>query len=123
MSVDVIEQVLAALERWGWVQRAVEDEDGLDLVGAFEAVCGADVRSATPEADLVLDRFLPKEVDAALRAVARVLGPVPDEGPLPDERWAWIHTITCFNDAPETTFGAVRNVLSTASGVLGSARR
>lgn len=116
-------QVLTVLEQWGWVQRAEEDEDGLDVVGAFEAVCGADLRSATLEADLVLDRFLPPEIDSALRAVARVLGPVPGDEPLPDERWAWVHTITCFNDAPGTTFGSVRNVLRTASDVLDSACR
>ena len=122
-DVEVVGQVLAALERWGWVQRVEEDEGGLDLVAAFEHVSGATLRSATPEADVVLDRFLPPEVDAAMRAVARVLGPVPGEEPLPDERWAWIHTITCFNDAPETSFASVRRVLSTAREVLASARR
>ena len=110
----MIEQTLAALKRWGWVQRVEEGEDGLDLVAAFEHVTRASLRSATPEEDLVLDHFLPPGVDSALREVARVLGPVPGDGPLPDERWAWIHTMTCFNDSPSTSEHAVRQVLSTA---------
>ena len=53
----------------------------------------------------------------ALAIVAEVIGADPEDRDLPSERWAWVHTITCFNDASSTDDVDVRRVLILASEV------
>lgn len=121
--LDILVDTSDLLDRWGWIQHRDETEEGLDLVSAIEVATGLSLRNALPDEDRVLDLFLDPGVDVALRTLARVVGPIPDEEPLPDQRWAWVHALTCFNDAPATTANDVRVVLAAGRDVLTASLR
>lgn len=114
-TVELLDGVTELIERWGWVQQTSESEDGLDLVAAFEVAAGVPLRDTTQELDLVVSAFADEALDRALGIVAEIIGADPDDGDPPQERWAWVHTITCFNDAGSTTDADVRQVLLMAS--------
>ena len=61
--------------------------------------------------------FGPDGLDDALRLVALAVGGDAQDGPLPDERWVWIHRITVFNDAPTTSWPDVEAALGMALAV------
>jgi hypothetical protein len=114
-SVELLDGVNELIERWGWVQHADETEDGLDLVAAFEVASGVPIRTTSYEHDLLAGFFADEALDRALAMTAEVIGTDPADGPVPDERRAWVHVITCFNDAPATTAGDVMRVLRLTS--------
>lgn len=115
--MELLDAVRAELDRWGWVQLTVETENGLDLVTAFEVVTRVPLHRTTPDEDLVADVFAEPALDDALRLVAQIVVGDPADGQLPAERWAWVHALTVFNDAPSTTAGDVRLVLTMAGDV------
>jgi hypothetical protein len=121
-TVELLDAVRSELDRWGWVQLTDETENGLDLVTAFEAVTRMPLKGTTPEEDRIIDTFAEPALDDALRIVAGIVGGDPDDGQLPGQRWAWVHALTVFNDAPTTTERDVRLVL-TIAGDVARARR
>jgi len=114
-SVELLDGVNELIERWGWVQHADETEDGLDLVAAFEVASGVPLRTTSYEHDLLAGFFADEALDRALSMTAEVIGADPQDSPLPDERWAWVRVITCFNDSPTTTAAEVALVLRMTS--------
>lgn len=117
----VIEEVLEVLERWGWVRDLTRSEDGFDVVAAFEEVIGYPLRDTTLEEDLVTAAFTDPSFDEALREVAHVIGVDPSDGPVADERWAWVHVVTVFNDRTDQTWPVVRRTLHEARDLRRSA--
>lgn len=105
------------LAAWGWVQRVGESEEGLDLVTAFEVVGHVRLHGTTPDEDRVAGAFADPALDDALALVAQIVGSDPDDGPLPAQRWAWVHILTVFNDAPTTTARDVDALLGLACEV------
>lgn len=118
-TVELIDVVRSELARWGWVQLASETEEGLDLVTAFEVVSQVPLQSTTPEVDRVAGAFADSALDEALALVAQIIGSDPEDGPLPAQRWAWVHTLTTFNDCPTTTARDIDDVLGAAGDVAG----
>lgn len=116
-TVELIDAVRSELAEWGWVQLVSETEEGLDLVAAFEVVSQVPLQGTTPEEDLIAGAFADPALDEALALVAQIIGPDPDDGPLPVQRWAWVHTLTMFNDAPATTARDIDAVLGAAGEV------
>mgnify|MGYP000334830184 FL=1 len=114
----VLEDVLEILERWGWVQNTDRSPDGFDLVAAFEEVCGFPLRDTTVEEDSVIAAFADPSCDAALCKFAHVIGVDPADGPIDDERWAWVHVVTVFNDRPSQSWPVVRRSLHEARSTL-----
>src|SRR4051794_28459068 len=96
-TVELLDGVTELIERWGWVQRTSESEDGLDLVAAFEVAAGVPLRDTTPEHDLFISDFADESLDRALAILAEVIGTSPEDRDLPSERWAWVHSINRFN--------------------------
>jgi len=119
-TVELLDGVKELIERWGWVQHSTESADGLDVVSAFEVTAGVPLRGTTPEQDAVISVFADDELDNALAIAAEVVGGDPQDGELPNERWAWVHVLTCFNDDPSTTVHSVQRVLVMASEVATS---
>lgn len=119
-TVELLDGVKELIERWGWVQHTTESADGLDVVSAFEVAAGVPLRGTTREQDAVISVFADQALDDALAIAAEVVGGDPQDGELPDERWAWVHVLTCFNDDPSTTAQRVQRVLVLASDVATS---
>ena len=120
-SQGILGTVVDTLERWGWVQHATAAVDGFDIVGAFEESTGVPLRNASADDDAVISAFVDPVCDAALRTLAHLIGPDPSDGPIPDERWAWVHVITQFNDQPDQTWPVVRRILHEAREIAASA--
>lgn len=116
-TVELIDAVRRELARWGWVQLIGETQEGLDLVAAFEVVVQVPLQGTTPEEDRLAGAFADPALDEALALVAQIIGSDPSDGPLPEERWAWVHTLTTFNDRPTTTARDIDSVLSAAGEV------
>jgi hypothetical protein len=116
-TVELIDAVRSELATWGWVQLVSETEEGLDLVAAFEVVSQVSLQGATPEEDRIAGAFAAPALDDALGLVAQIVGSDPDDGPLPAQRWAWVHTLTTFNDSPTTTARDIDAVLGLAGEV------
>ncbi len=117
----VLAEVLEILERWGWVQHATAAADGFDIVGAFEESTGVPLRNSSADEDAVISAFAHPACDAALRTLAHLIGPDPSDGPIPDERWAWVHVITQFNDQFDLTWPVVRRILHEAREIAARA--
>lgn len=122
-GVNVLEAVVEILERWGWVQHAAVAAGGFDIVGAFEESTGVPLRNLAADEDAVISAFVEPSCDAALRALAHLIGPDPVDGPIPDERWAWVHVITQFNDRSGQAWPVVRRKLHEARDLVARAER
>ena len=120
-SQVLLETVVEMLERWGWVQHATAAAEGFDIVGAFEESTGVPLRNSSADEDAVISKFVHPACDAALRTLAHLIGPDPSDGPIPDERWAWVHVITQFNDRPDQTWPVVRRILHEAREIAARA--
>ena len=110
----LIQRVEALLRSWGWVQHRTRDANGFDLIGAFEEIEQCQLLNASPEVETVHEAFANPRLDAALRLVSDAVGSDPDDGDLPEERWAWVHRITAFTDAPTTDWPTVVKSLHVA---------
>lgn len=102
------------LERSGWARRPTDQAGSLDIMGAFEAVTGVRAPSSVPPIDRVGAAFADPSISEALRIVAHLVGPDPEDEPSLGERGEWVSAITRFNDRDGQTWEVIRRTLHEA---------